>query len=377
MVKKMVYTNSNPYNSLYTATIYGNWISNKIIKNVKSVDYNGIHIFCINNDNYTKMVVIDIDKKWLCGKYLKYETNILCRQSIINAYLEAKDLVSKDNYNIKEIVENTSYNFNLVSFYSEGYPNDNGLSLSENKDILISNAINHFNKISIYTPKILRELNLGAYVKEHTNSGLVTNKGMSKIGFCAWKPKIILLELEKMNYGDILIYRDCNIIKYPVLANYDNIKNIAEYILDTINFDFFVPREYTLPEQLHLKQYTKTNVIRELGEDHPFNYDFPMLFCGLFTIIKKSTISINLLKEWEMGCLNDNWINGEKYGDLYTGFRWSCPEQSILCQIIANWIRKNKYNIPKKFPLIGFKDRDIYKIFFYNDDSHYSYLNKL
>ena len=138
MVKKMVYTNSNPYNSLYTATIYGNWISNKIIKNVKSVDYNGIHIFCINNDNYTKMVVIDIDKKWLCGKYLKYETNILCRQSIINAYLEAKDLVSKDNYNIKEIVENTSYNFNLVSFYSEGYPNDNGLSLSENKDILIS-----------------------------------------------------------------------------------------------------------------------------------------------------------------------------------------------------------------------------------------------
>ena len=29
MVKKMVYTNSNPYNPLYTTTIYGNWISNK------------------------------------------------------------------------------------------------------------------------------------------------------------------------------------------------------------------------------------------------------------------------------------------------------------------------------------------------------------
>ena len=84
---------------------------------------------------------------------------------------------------------------NLVTFYSEGPPNDNGLNLSINKDIILQQK-EHFNNISVYTPKILKNLGLNKYVKEYKNSGLVRkNKGMSKIGFCAWRPKILLLEL--------------------------------------------------------------------------------------------------------------------------------------------------------------------------------------
>ena len=97
--------NNSSYNSLFTATLYGNYMSNKIFENVKSVEHDEKHIFCVNDNNYTKMVVIDINKNWLCAKYLQGEINILCKQSIINAYLKAQGNVHQNNYNIKDIRE--------------------------------------------------------------------------------------------------------------------------------------------------------------------------------------------------------------------------------------------------------------------------------
>mgnify|MGYP001235962192 CR=1 FL=1 len=262
---------------------------------------------------------------------------------------------------------------NLVTFYSEGIPHDNGLNLTINKDIIFQQK-KHFNNISVYTPKILKNLGLNKYVKEYKKTGLVSmNKGMSKIGFCAWRPKILLLELEKMSEGEILIYRDMNIKKYPVLGNYDNIKNLALKILDIVEFDFFVPREN---QTLQLKQLAKTNIIRELGDDHSFTYNFPNMISN-FLIVRKSKVSIELLKEWENACLKDEWINGEQYGELHPSFMWSCPEQSILGVIIANWVRKKKHNISKYYPLIGFEGRNINNMFLYNKKRDYDYLKTL
>jgi len=100
------------YNSLFVATLYGNFMSNKIFVNVKSVEYNEKHIFCINDDNYTKMVVIDKNKKWLCGKYLQGEINTMCNQSIIDAFLSAQGMVHQINYNIKDIIEIKPFTLN-------------------------------------------------------------------------------------------------------------------------------------------------------------------------------------------------------------------------------------------------------------------------
>ncbi len=97
--------NNSSYNSLFTATLYGNYMSNKIFENVKSVEYDEKHIFCVNDNNFTKIVVIDINKNWLCSKYLHGEINILCKQTIINAYLTAQGNVYQNNYNIKDIRE--------------------------------------------------------------------------------------------------------------------------------------------------------------------------------------------------------------------------------------------------------------------------------
>lgn len=270
---------------------------------------------------------------------------------------------------------NNSKIINLVAFYSEGPPHDNGLDLSTNKQLFLKKASPHFNNITIYTPSIMRNMKLDKYVKEHMNTGLVSmNPGMSKVGFGAWKPKILLLELDKLKDGDILIYRDCNIKKYHTLGYYRDIRNIAQRSLCICGFDFFIPREN---KKFKLRQFTKTNVIRELGENHIFTYEFPNLQVGLLTVVRKSKISMEIIQEWENACLNDKWINGKQYGKLDKEFRWSCPEQSLLGVIISNWVRNGKYGISRNYPRIGFRNRDIYKIRYYDKEDEYNYLNLL
>lgn len=262
------------------------------------------------------------------------------------------------------------YLIHLVCFFSEGQPNDNGLNLKKNKELILSKAKKYFDNIFFYTPKIFRNMKLDKYVNEYNQAGLVSlNPGMHKIGFCKWRPKILLIELEKMKNNDILVYRDCNILKYSVLGIYDNIRDICIKCLDICGFDFFVPRA---PHFRKIRNLAKTNVIRELGENHPFTYEFPNMLSGLLLIVRKSDISLKLIKEWHDACLNESWINGEQYGNLDDEFSHSCPEQSILSIIIANWVRKKKYNIPQKYPKIGFQDRNLNKLFLYNE---YDYLN--
>jgi len=94
--------NNIPYSSLFTATLYGSSIS-KQFRNVRSVEYDGMHIFCINDNNYTKIVVVDRNKNWVCSKRVQGEINIVCKQSIINAYLTAQGEETQENYNIKDI----------------------------------------------------------------------------------------------------------------------------------------------------------------------------------------------------------------------------------------------------------------------------------
>ena len=119
------------------------------------------------------------------------------------------------------------------------------------------------------------------------------------------------------------------------LSYYKDIRNIIDKCLEISNFDFFVPFE----GKGNTFKHAKTNVIRELGEDHPFSYNFPNVFSGLLTIARKSQISIQLLTEWKEACEKEEWIDGKTYGDLDPRFKWQCPEQSILGIIISNWIR--------------------------------------
>jgi hypothetical protein len=177
--------------------------------------------------------------------------------------------------------------YNICYFYSEGFPNDNGKNLSYCKEQLINNDI--FDNTTFYTPNILKSLGYENFVKEYE----VTNincyySSMAKIGLSSWKPLILLLELEKMEMGDIIIYRDCDFKKYNQLCDYDDIINIINNIFNIVNFDFIITREH---ENFKVGDYTKPNVIKELGNDDLFVKNFPLLICN-FIIIKKSNISL-------------------------------------------------------------------------------------
>lgn len=244
-----------------------------------------------------------------------------------------------------------------ISFCSEGEPHDKGLNLSGSKqqltEILDKTEIPYF----FYSPRFLKENGYGEYVKEHEKSGLVSmNPSMNMVGFCAWKPLIMMLELEKMNDGDILVYRDCNCEKYGQLKDFTDFHETIESIMNIVNFDFFIPVE---DNRLTLGQHVKTNVIRDLAIDVEFTRKYPLLIANIM-ICRKSTVSMQILEEWKTNCLKDEYINGEQYGELFPEFRWYTPEQGILGVLISNYVLEGRFNIPKNYPNLMFGNRDIH-----------------
>jgi hypothetical protein len=236
---------------------------------------------------------------------------------------------------------------NLILFYSEGPPNDNALNLTDTIKDVVECAKPHVNNIFIYTPQILKNLGYEKYVKDYGDLGEAKlNYGIQHIGFLGFRPLIFLLELEKMKDGEILVHRDVNYKKYPKLKNYENFKAEVLKYLKECNFDVFISREH---EQYTLVEYCKTNVIRELGEDDDFVKHFPLLVCD-FIIMRKSAITMELLREWLAACEKEEWINGTLYGETDQRYKFSTSEQCLVDVIIAKWIKKRKNNIPINYP---------------------------
>ena len=154
------------------------------------------------------------------------------------------------------------------------------------------------------------------------------------------------------------------------MRRYNDIKNIADECFDRCDFDFVVSREL---EQFYLRQYTKTNILRELGENHPFTFAFPNLITNQM-FFKKTNITMEFVKELCHAYKNKEWADPNQYGDLHSDFGWSAAEQGVFGTIIANWIRTRKYEIPLKYPQIKFRGRSIYKI---RQNKNYGYLKYL
>ena len=101
----VLHWHNTPYKYMFTATFYGDYMNKQIFKNVKSVEYDDKHIFCVTHDDHSKIVVIDKNKNWLCSKFLQGIINTSCKQTIINAYLTAQGNVYQHNYDVKDICE--------------------------------------------------------------------------------------------------------------------------------------------------------------------------------------------------------------------------------------------------------------------------------
>jgi hypothetical protein len=328
-------------------------------------DFKDEYEMYINNENILNIIENNLDNKTDIITIIK----IIYKNLLDNKIIKELDITILNKW--LDYFTNTNINYNIVFFYSEGNQYDNGINLSYCKEPLYNISKNIFNNVSFYTPRILKSLGYNESVKEFEVTNIIKNyEKMAKIGLSRWKPLIILLELEKMNDGDILLYRDSNIKKYDQLTEYDNIINIINKCLETVEFDVYISREN---EDLKLGNYTKPNVIEELGNNDNFVKNFPLLIAN-FIIIRKSKISIEFLNEWLEACNVDKYIDGHLYNkknNMFTNF--SLNEQSILGVIIAKWVKNRKYNIPKKYPIIGFSHRHINNIVTFNNYDYLKY----
>lgn len=182
---------------------------------------------------------------------------------------------------------------------------------------------------------------------------MVLNPGLHKIGFGAYKPFLLLHELKSMQDGDVVIFRDVNVIKYPqYIDKLEEMRELANEILnDMEGADVFMPAEFgynytTLPLKWHCKGIT----IRELGNNEKYMYDVPLLIAHLI-IVRKSTKSINLLTEWLEAVKNDRWISPIPNENPHCEFRWHTTEQSIFSIICAKKAREGL--LPFDFPKYG------------------------
>lgn len=259
----------------------------------------------------------------------------------------------------------------LVLFYTQGVPYDKGRNLTCECSRMINQYSSEFDKIVCYNPSTLREMGYGEYVSESDSTGVVSkNPNFNNIGFAAWKPLIIKLQLDKMtNPDDIVVYHDVNCSKYPIYLKYNGFRRHVLNLLDMAKYPFFVPQ---VPEY-RIKKICKTNVIVELGENHPFSYMCKNV-CVNFMIFRKSNISDEILEEWRVACLHKEWMDGIVYIKNVDGFSHHCPEQGVFSTILANWIRKGTNNIPKSFPSVYFVKRDINKQRLITDYSYLKYV---
>lgn len=260
----------------------------------------------------------------------------------------------------------------LVLFYSEGSPNDNAINMIRQKRMMEDKYKNEFDEIIFYTPKILRDIGYAKYCDEYSDAGnIYVNKEQRFIGFSKWKPLILKLELEKANKDDIIVYHDIDCIKYPNYLLLTDAKNTIKQILNLCNYDFFFPQE----KGRELKQFCKNTVMEELGTNSEFNKNFHQL-CVNFIILTNTSTTLELLDEWLKCCENDRWLNGVSYIPEKEYFCHHCPEQGILNNIIANWIKEGKNNISKKYPSVYLKRRIINDFNLVEDFSYLKYLDK-
>ena len=295
-------------------------------------------------------------------------------KNIYNKFNQEKIKINQEKTEVDKKI------FHAVSFYSEGQPYDKGVDFKylETKFIQTASKTIFRENINLYTPRILKDLGHSYAVKEYPEISIpvvIENKPVFFLGGGAWKPLICLLELNRIKENEILIYSDSNFYKYPNYENNFNINAIID-IMDYIKFDFLIPRASSPfdKKMVPLTWHTKPNIIKKLTSNSSFIQSFPLLQ-NSFMVFKKTKVSLKFLQEWDEACKKEEFVDGKIYGDLYKDFKWTTMEQSIGSALVADWVEKGTFNIPKTYPSIVFYERDILKPT--KSSLDFSYLNNI
>ena len=140
----------------------------------------------------------------------------------------------------------------MVTFYSQGESIDGvkSLDISKSEHIMKKFMTNHVDSYKGYTYNEVKEMN--EVIVKNFDINNTSNQGSGYTGFFRWKPFVIYTQLQSAEYGDIVYYRDCNVIKYPgyLIGHLQTKENIA-YVLEKNQCDIYVPIETEYYKWVH------------------------------------------------------------------------------------------------------------------------------
>ena len=242
----------------------------------------------------------------------------------------------------------------LVSFFTEGYPHDNGLDLKKEKIKFETIGNRYFDNVLIYSPRDLLRKNklwekllynqdyLNKHIKFSKDNPNSININWAKLNGLLWKPALLKMVLEDktIKENDIIVYSDINVSRYQ---NY--LKNLE-----------------ILPKLVKRKLQKKSIMLcqdsfRRLASDHKeellYKYlgiqgNFHRGFWAGCIGFKKDNIARTFSKIWyELSLIEENRSQITRYINKKY-FRWHSQEQATLSVLSFLWLsNKNRRFILK------------------------------
>jgi len=235
---------------------------------------------------------------------------------------------------------------NLISFFTIGHPTDRAKDFRLIAEKFNSEFSKHFDKIKLYNssdfindtlfmehvinyipPKLSTSL---PYPQEH-------NRGINH-AYWRWKPYIIAKALNEMNFGEILIYQDINVERYPnFLIDIENYKENVEHLFNNLNNDVLVATEDI---NLHCEKHVKSEIFEKIGFNNKNYRKFPLLHANRI-FIRKSNTSVLFINEWLDYCKTDLILPEDS---KESNLKWSTHDQAILTVLYKKYIELQIFN---------------------------------
>jgi len=243
----------------------------------------------------------------------------------------------------------------LITFNTQGEPFDNGLNLSDASHIFESifkdkvDFFTSFNteKMTNMFPNFKEE-----YLKVYPEYNYGEHKRGCNMGFWSWKPFVIYNYLKQMKDGDILVYHDCNIIKYPYFRSDSNNfkKNVKSLFESSDSDDIIIPFENPYDDNLKCKNYVKNQLFEKLGKNNEYYKNFPLLHANRI-FIRKSKISENFIFNWWLLCKTELILPEINTNST---IKWHTHDQAIITVLYRKYIELGFFN--KKSPNLYIKN---------------------
>ena len=236
----------------------------------------------------------------------------------------------------------------IISFYTEGLPYDKGINLKEEAKEFYSISKVFFDKVLLFNPRKLIELNPKwnkilsdkNVLEDHINSkqpNSTKNNNWANLNFSLWKPYLIdeIINREEIAEDSIILFHDININKYEQYKYNLKSKKYLKKLMGNKSILFFKDVFFPLSEDC------KQELIRKYLGNEGNSLSHVWSGCIAF---RKNLSSRNLIREWkEITDINFNRNQITKFYN-YKNFKWHSQEQSTLSIIYYLW----KYNFFKR-----------------------------